>query len=275
MPTRLRLAAILIGAIFSIPGTVHAAPQPLWEIGAGVGIVNAPEYRGADQRGTRVLPIPYVIYRGPILKADREGVRAALFDSERVEVNLSANFSPISSGQDNAARRGMSDLRPVVELGPTVDFPLWRDSGDRELSLRLPLRAAFTVESSPRHIGWLFSPNLRYSALAPSGWKFSAQTGPMVGSRAYNAYYYTVSPTQATATRPAFNAGSGYAGWQGTLILSKRFARTWFGSYLRYDNLRGAAFADSPLVRRRDGVTVGVAAAWVFATSSTMVDSSD
>jgi outer membrane protein len=41
---------------------------------------------------------------------------------------------------------------------------------------------------------------------------------------------------------------------------------------LRHDTLRGAAFEDSPLVRRRSHASFGVALSWVFATSERRVD---
>jgi len=45
----------------------------------------------------------------------------------------------------------------------------------------------------------------------------------------------------------------------------------WVGAFVRYDNLRGAAFQDSPLVRRTSGVTAGFGVSWVLDTSSELV----
>jgi outer membrane protein len=42
----------------------HAELLPLWEVGAGVGVLNLPDYRGAESRSNYVLPVPYFIYRG-------------------------------------------------------------------------------------------------------------------------------------------------------------------------------------------------------------------
>ena len=52
---------------------------------------------------------------------------------------------------------------------------------------------------------------------------------------------------------------------------SKRFPKFWVGAFARYDNLGGATFADSPLVRQQDYVAAGVAVAWVLGESSTRV----
>ena len=59
---------------------------------------------------------------------------------------------PAPSDQ-SSARQGMPDLDPTLEIGPLVKVRLW-ESGDRrrELSLQLPVRAAFTLPS-PEFIG--------------------------------------------------------------------------------------------------------------------------
>jgi hypothetical protein len=46
-----------------------------------------PDYRGSEDVRNYVLPIPWFVYRGEIFRADRDGARARLFDSERVKVN--------------------------------------------------------------------------------------------------------------------------------------------------------------------------------------------
>ena len=53
--------------------------------------------------------------------------------------------------------------------------------------------------------------------------------------------------------------------------LSKRIDRFWVGAFLRYDNLSGARFADSPLVRQKDYWAAGVAVSWIFGESATRV----
>ena len=57
----------------------RADEKPLWEAGAGVAVLDFPDYRGSDERQTLVLPIPYLVYRGDFLKADRDSVRAQFY----------------------------------------------------------------------------------------------------------------------------------------------------------------------------------------------------
>ena len=96
----------------------------MWEAGLGIAAISLPDYRGADSSQTYVLPAPYLVYRGEFLKADRSGVRGTLFNTDRVELNLSLNATLPVSSRNNAARQGMANLRPTVELGPTLSVNL-------------------------------------------------------------------------------------------------------------------------------------------------------
>ena len=255
-----------------------AEPLPLWEAGLGVAAISLPDYRGADTSQAYVLPAPYFVYRGEFLKADRSGVRSTLFNSGRVELNLSLNATLPVSSKNNAVRQGMASLRPTVELGPTLSVNLWNaPSGKMKLDLRTPLRTAVTMESSPRQIGWLFGPNVNLDVRDPfgmPGWNLGMLAGPLFQSRSYNNYFYGVGAGDATAARPRYEARGGYAGSQFTAAVSRRFDRYWVGGFLRYDTLGGASFEDSPLVQRKNAVSAGVAVSWIFGQSSTLVDAS-
>lgn len=270
---RIPAAAVIVASALAPP--VCAEPRPLWEIGGGLTVLSLPDYRGSDVTNVHVLPVPYLVYRGEFLKADEGGLRGLLFDSERLELNVSLNGTLPSLSEDNPTRVGMEELQPTVEFGPTADVHLWWSADRRtRLDLRLPVRTAITVESEPQQIGWLFSPNLiieMKDALNQPGWNASLQAGPYFNNREYNAYFYAVAPSEATATRPAYAPSGGYAGTQVMFTLTKRFARYWLGGFVRYDNLAGAVYEDSPLVETRHAVSAGIAASWIFAVSSKRV----
>lgn len=272
----LRIGTLRVAFALTLLGMVSplAAEQlPLWEAGAGVGVLSLPDYRGSDERKYFVLPVPYFVYRGDFFKADREGVRGVLFDSERIELDLSAALSPPVDSRDNRARAGMADLEPVAELGPNLDVLLWENS-DARLKFKAPLRAAFTLEGSPRGVGWVFSPrfDLDFDNVAASGWRMGLLAGPIYATRANHDYFYSVPAADATATRPRYQAGGGYAGTQVLASLSKRFPKFWVGAYLRWDTLAGATFVDSPLVTSRDYLAGGLALSWVFGESMQRVE---
>lgn len=275
--TRIRKSAVAAFlATLPVSPSSHAETLPLWEIGAGVAVLSLPDYRGSAETGAYVLPIPYFVYRGEFLKVDRGGLSGLLFDSDRIEVDLSLDGTIPVNSDDNPLRRGMADLEPAVELGPTVNVHLWR-SPDRKITLdfQMPVRAAITVESEPRKIGWLFLPNLDLEMRDPagfSGWKLGFQAGPYFNDREYNAYFYSVDPSAATPERPTYSAKGGYSGSQVFLSLSKRFPHYWVGGFIRYDNLAGVVFERSPLVESRDAFAVGLGLSWVFGESSRRVE---
>lgn len=269
-------AAILATACAALAQPAAADEKPLWEAGLGVGGLVMPDYRGSSQSRAYALPMPYFVYRGEFLKADRNGVRGTLLDTDRVELNISGAASLPVHSDKNDARQGMTDLKPTVEVGPSLDVNLWRTADHRtKLDLRLPVRAAFTVESSPKSLGWVFSPRLNLDVedvAGFNGWNLGLLAGPLFQSRRYNDYFYSVAPQYAAAGRPAYQAGGGYAGTQVLSSLSKRFKSTWVGAFVRWDTLKGATFEDSPLVRRDQYLAAGLAVAWVLGESSRKVE---
>lgn len=271
--THARIAAAA-ALVLAAPGA-SAAELPLWEAGLGVAALAFPDYRGSSQSSTYALPAPYFVYRGEIFKADRHGLRGLFFRTERLDLNLSVGASlPVDSG-DNRARAGMPDLRPSVEAGPSLDIRLWR-TGDRrsKLDLRLPLRGAVTVESDPRYIGLQFFPHLNVDVRDPagmSGWNLGMLAGPVFTDSRYNRHFYAVPREFATADRPAYEPGSGYAGMQLIVALSRRFAKFWVGGFARYDTLRGAAFEASPLVTSKRYAAGGIGISWILGESSQRV----
>lgn len=274
-----RQAALCLLLTCAFGGTAAQAQEglPLWEVGGGAAVLRVPDYRGSEEVRTYVLPVPWLVYRGEIFRADRDGVRARLFDSERVDVNISFNGSVPVDSDRNRARQGMEDLRPLFEVGPVANIHLWRSSNDRAaLDLRVPARAAFTFRGGVEHVGYVFAPQLNLdlrwpSATAPDRWNLGLLVEVPFSDRRLNGYFYSVTAAEATATRPEYTARSGFGGWQALAAVSHRKDRWWFGGFIKYDNLSDAVFADSPLVTQRRQVSGGIAISYVFARSSTLV----
>lgn len=256
-------------------GVTRGVQRPLWELGLGVAGLRLPDYRGSDQSRSYALPLPYLVYRGTWLKADREGARALLLDTQRVKVDISVAASTPTSSSRNVAREGMPNLAGTFEFGPNLNLTLAGSRSERwTLDLRLPLRAAVTLERSPKFIGSTASPNLNLD-VGSGGWHVGLLTGPVFADRKYHGYYYDVDAAYATPDRPVYRAHGGYAGWQALASTSRRIGNTWVGAFVRYDNLRGAAFVDSPLVRQGSALAFGVGISWILATSSELVTAAD
>jgi MipA family protein len=273
-PKLFAIAWILAGVSFS---SAQAEQLPLWEVGIGVAGLSFPDYRGSNERQNRLLPLPYFVYRGEFLKADRNSVRGLFFKNERVEVNVSLNGSVPVRSKDNRARSGMPDLDPTLELGPSLNLALLQ-SGDKrkKLELRLPLRAVIASDFKHAHYqGMLFQPQLNLDTsdfLGVRDLNLGLTAGPVFGSARYHRYFYGVDSRFATAERPAYSARSGYAGTQFIAALSRRISNYWIGGFMKYDNLHGAAFEDSPLTKSKNNFSAGLAIVWVFSESKTKVD---
>ena len=269
-------AAALLAAACHAPCAV-AKEEPLYVFGFGIGAIAFEDYRGSDTAHAYPLPLPYLLYNGKFLKANRDGIRGTLFNQNRFELNLS--FDATTPVRNDRERSGMPDLKSTVELGPSFDLHLMRsaDAGVK-LDLRMPVRAALTVEASPKIIGWTFAPRLALDIRSPlgfEGWNLGILTGPVFADRRYHAYFYSVAPQFATATRPVYRADSGYAGTQFITALSKRFPKFWVGAYARYDSLSGATFLESPLVQRKSYMSGGIGISWIISKSSQLVEVPD
>ena len=269
-----RLAAAFI-AMALVAATACARDAPLWEAGIGVAALRFPDYRGSSHSRTYAFPAPYFVYRGDFLKADRYGLRAVFLNTDWIDLNLSAGASFPVRSSDNGARVGMPDLKPSVELGPSVALTMWRSADERlKLDLRLPVRGALTVQSSPRFIGGQFFPHVNLDIHDPAGlagWNLGLVAGAVYTDSRYNRYFYAVSPAYATASRRAYEPGSGYAGLQFVAAISKRFPSYWIGGFARYDILRGAAFEASPLVTTKRYFAAGLGISWILGESSRRV----
>jgi outer membrane protein len=263
--------------IAALPAAAAAEQLPLWEIGAGVAGISFPDYRGSDERQTWVLPYPHITYRGEFLQADERRKRGLFFKNDRLELDVSVNGSVPVDSSKNDARRGMPDLDATLEIGPALNF-LLTESDDRKfrLELRLPVRAVFASDFTYiRDTGWVFQPNLNADIRDPlgyTGWNLGLLAGPVYSDERYNRYFYAVDPAFATAARPAYSPGGGYAGAQFITSLSKRYREFWIGGFAKWDTLNGAVFVDSPLVRDRQGFSAGLAVAWILGQSKTMVE---
>jgi outer membrane scaffolding protein for murein synthesis (MipA/OmpV family) len=274
----LRAATFLV-ALSVIALDAQATERPLWEAGLGVGILAFSDYRGADTADAYVLPVPYLVYRGRFLRADREGLRGMFIERPGLKLNLSLNATTPVRRRSVGARAGMPALATTVEIGPSLELPLWRSMDERlRLELRVPTRASVAVGSSTRFVGWFIAPNVNLDIAghgALERWNLGVMSGPLFADRRYHEYFYGVDPRFASAVRPAYAARGGYSGSQLLVSLTRRFPGYWVGGYARHDWLSHAAFIDSPLVRQNSSWSAGVAIAWIIGRSSRLVETDE
>lgn len=268
----------LLLLITCIPALAWADHLPRWELGAGIAGLHLPDYRGSDQSRDYLVPYPYLVYRGERLNVSEEGIRGLLFESDRVALDLSLAASIPVNSEDNNARQGMPDLDPAFEIGPNMKVRFAENARRHShWELNLPLRAAYATDfSHGETIGWIFNPHLDYVRHFPmkaGRLRLVVSWGPIWASEEYHDYYYQVDSAYATALRPAYDAESGYSGNRWLITIGKRLnSRMVLGGFFRYDDLSGAAFEDSPLVKRKESLMAGLALTWIFARSEEIVE---
>lgn len=263
-------AMLIMAASMLAASPVRAADEPLWEAGLGIGAASFPEYRGSRERSSFAVPIPYLVYRGERLRVDRDGARGLFAETPYWELDFSVDGAVPVASSDDGPRAGMAELDPVVEYGPSLIRRLGRNRLGR-WTLRLPLRAVTAVDPdsmTTAHEGWILQPALNLDAPGLAGaWDFRFNLGPRFASRDYHAYYYDVGAGDVRAGRAAYRADAGYSGLGLQVSAARRVKRVWMGAFLRYDNLDGASFDDSPLVETDHAASVGFGISWILGES--------
>jgi MipA family protein len=241
---------------------------PLWEVGAfGIGVLQQ-AYPGSDQQVTRGLVLPYVIYRGKFLRADRDtaGLRAVVTPRFEIDVGVAASFAARSDKIE--ARRGMPDLGTLIEFGPRVKWNLGEGPGGARWRLELPLRGVFDLDDGAAHRGMALEPEIVLQRRAREGWSYSTGLSAIIADQRLARTFYSVDPAFATPDRPAYAADSGLVAWRLSASISRNLGPDWrvFG-FGRINNVRGAANENSPLVRRTTGTTWGIGVAYTWMRS--------
>jgi outer membrane scaffolding protein for murein synthesis (MipA/OmpV family) len=239
------------------------AGQPKWEAGLvlGGGWVN--DYPGADQNHARSLVAPFLIYRGPVLQIDREGIRSRLLDARDFELDITA--SAAFSARRSEARKGMPGLDYLFGVGPQLVYKGLRGQWGSPL-LRLKLRALASTDfhradgrgaAVDAQVQWRFRP----AADWPGTLSFGIQ--PIWATSELQRYLYDVPAAHATSLRPAYAARAGYLGTEFSWTLTRRQSDrlSWFAT-AQAMSLGGAANARSPLLRDKSGFSIGAGLLW-------------
>lgn len=247
--------------------------KPLWEFGMFNGAARFPHYRGSDEHKVYVLPLPYLIYRGEFVRANREGLNGIFWKNDRVETALSFGGSP-PVDEDNKARQGMPKIGAIVEVGPGIKVFIRDRGSENPLYLKAGVRATISVDTDDFGIAYRgVRGNVKliyrnYTWLKDRDIKLGLNAGVDFADRDYHATFYDVSPEHVLPNRPAYNAEGGYSGFSLSANAVKKINDRWsVGAYYRWDNQSGAAYADSPLVKIDNNHILGIALIWKITES--------
>jgi outer membrane scaffolding protein for murein synthesis (MipA/OmpV family) len=251
--------------------------KPLWELSAGGVGAYSPDYPAADKNSLNGIVLPYVIYRGDILRLGTDSIAKGVFiDNDYTELNVSLAASFNANSHDNDARRGMPDLDYLAEIGPQLKIKFGEVLGGKA-ELQLPVRAVLSTDfGSVDHRGYLLNPKFSYARknIFNSGFNMSSSIGSSFATKKLHTYFYRVEPRFATPARPAYEAGGGYLGSAMTLGVSYGVTdriRIYVGGQIGYYG--GAANEDSPLFRQKVNSSAHVGFTWSIFQSDTRATS--
>lgn len=266
-------------ALAALAAPASAIERPLWELGAGGLVGRFEAWPASAERSTVGLLYPWFVYRGEILRVQDGGVTARLVDRTRFVFDASFDATPGARARDTGARAGMPAVGWLLEAGPRLRLRL-DDPADRDERwfASLSLRAAISVDGGVEPRGFVAAPSLDYLNRKLMGTRLTlnASVAAEFATADYVDHLYGVAPRYATATRPAYEARSGYVGTR--LFASAQYrwneTVTVFG-FVDGGLYGGAANRASPLYQQDRGASVGVGVAFTLMRSATRVTVSD
>ena len=247
---------------------------PLWEIGLIGGAISTPAYPASNQRNQRALALPFLVYRGEVLRADRNGLGARLLHTDRVEFDIGFAASLPASSNDVELRQGMPDLGTLIEFGPRVKIKLAEPAPDQRLTFELPLRAVLEFNAGVRQVGYAVEPKLAYEWQQRGDWRLKGAFSLVLGDQQLNRYFYEVPSAYATANRSAYDAQAGLIGSRIGIDGIKRLGPDVnLFAFARYDWHDGASNRASPLFAQSQGSSIGLAFTWTLSRSEARAES--
>jgi MipA family protein len=244
-------------------------PKPLWEVGAGALAASSPAYPGAATRTSKFIALPFVIYRGEVVRAEQSNVGLRAIKTPRYELDLGFAASIGSNANDVPARAGMRDIGTLVEFGPRLKVNIGDVSkGPTGIWVELPVRGVFDLSHSFANRGVSFEPQLSFDVPLPGGWRGGASVSTIFGTQKLNDTFYSVSAAEATANRPAYTAKAGLLALRSTFAASKKLTQDLrMLGFVRLESVAGGANGASSLIQKTNGASVGLGLAYTFGRS--------
>jgi outer membrane scaffolding protein for murein synthesis (MipA/OmpV family) len=240
----------------------------LWEVGAVAVGVSQQDYPGSSERVQQALALPFFIYRGDVLRLDGGNAGLRAFKTPTWELDIGASGSLGSRTSDTVARKGMADLGTLVEFGPRLRWNISRPTPADQWRLDLPLRGVFDLNSALAQRGVAFEPELSFSHRAREGTSYSASVSGVWADQSMQSMFYSVRPSEVTATRSAYTAQAGLLSLRlaGSVshLLNPDLRLIFYG---RLDSVNGAANQASPLVQQNTGASMGMVLSYTWKQS--------
>ena len=266
-----RLTLVALGCFTGLTSAQETA-LPLWEAGVFATTLSTPAYPASTDRTGRALVLPFFIYRGEILRADRGTLGARVVHTDDVEVDVGFAASLPANSNDVSARAGMDDLGTLIEFGPRLKATIARPTQGSRVRFDLPVRTVLEVNGGVRSQGFAVEPeiNLEVRDLY-AGWRLSTAASLIIGDARLNQYFYGVPTNFATAQRPTYEAQAGLIGTRLSVSTAKSLTRDLrVFAFARHENYQGSANRNSPLYLQTTGNSAGLGLMWTLGRSSEM-----
>lgn len=244
---------------------------PLYEVGFIAGGAHVEDYPASNQSRVKSLSLPVFIYRGDILKNDQKGSRALFYENDRLSLDLSIGAAFSASSKDNDARKGMDDLDWLFELGPRLNYQLFK-SESLSIEAELPIRFIYSTDFSfTKHRGQRLYPQIDFTKTINSKIKISTSYKLNWATEELQDYFYEVSEVDQTSTRKMYNAKGGYIGQSLSNFFSYKEENLYFAIGVKYTNYSNAANENSPLFKSKENLTLFVGFNYFFYQSNELV----
>lgn len=240
-----------------------------FEVGLGMSAVSVPHYIGSSESEQYYLPFPYLRYRGEKISIDRNLIQGNMWRSGNWSLELSLGGAVKVDSDKSTLRQGMDDLDFIIEAGPALHYYFLGDrTKDNALFLELPIRYAVATDFIEfGYQGFTVSPRAIWRRGYMMG-QYEVRPQLAVSIRnansEYHDYIYGVESQFVTPNRAEYQGKSGYGGWQlgySTAVLWQNYL---VAGFLRYVNIKGAVYEDSPLVDTDHSLVIGFAGAYLF-----------
>lgn len=244
------------------------------DLGVGYGTGSVPHYPASSQNQNESLFLPIIMYRGDVLKSDREeGTRIELFKSVDLDINLSFGATFSSDSSENEARRNMPNLNYTLETGPALHFKFWSVPDYGSLRLQIPIRLTLETNfKTTNFLGLVFEPELRFQRLnfLISNLRSSTSMASEFFSQRVANYFYEVEPQYATANRPTYTGQEGLSAFKLSQNFMYEYEKFSFILGTAYSNFSYSANKNSPLFKSVHNQSYFIAVAWLFYKSESI-----
>ena len=240
--------------------------QPRYEVGVGFINLNLPHYPGSNSSKMRIIPFPWLVYRGKRLRIDEEGQRARIKFSNKYEISMTPyiNF-PVRSG--DGARKGMPNLDYLLGLGPQFILRLSPEKSPHYLSTTISAVGTLSTNFTNRlnFEGIIIAPRLRYWYRLPqSPFTIFSSLYFQFGSSGINRFFYEVPSSQSTPERPNYQAKPGLIKMSTSIGMGLYLKNLFVFTSSSFQSLAFSENRSSPLVETQNNVSFILGAVWTF-----------